>query len=101
MSENIDARIAVKKVKSFFQEQSGPLGTIYFKIISVKPNDKEGIYYVKCSFYQNPTATKPSTYETKVNIKTGQIIRAEEIKDESIWAYGEQYFFPQKIVFYK
>ena len=80
--KQIDARIATRTVKEYFHEQSGPMGVLFFKVESVRPNSQEGVYYVRCGFYSNPGANKPSRYEVKVNINTGNIINVEELKDE-------------------
>ncbi|MFQ5620942.1 MAG: hypothetical protein ACE5FT_03795 [Candidatus Nanoarchaeia archaeon] len=77
----LDAAEATRIVRAYFQEQSGPVGVLFFRVESVKPNSKEDVYIVRCSFYPAPGTPQPTRYEVKVNTKTKNIIDVQELKE--------------------
>lgn len=77
----IDAAEATRIVRGYFEEQSGPLGVLFFRVESVTPNTEEGVYKVRCSFYPTPGSSKLSRYEVRVNIDTREIVDVIELED--------------------
>jgi len=56
-SRNMDAREATRLVKEYFEETNGPLGTVFFQVQSVEPDEEEdGSWVVRCSFFPGPHA---------------------------------------------
>ena len=74
----LDAAEATRIVRTYFQEQAGPMGVLFFRVESVQPNTKEGVYIVRCNFYPTPGVSKPAHYQVKVNVMTKGIINVEE-----------------------
>lgn len=79
-NNDMDALKITNTVKEYFEKVHGNLGLLLFKVESVKPNSKENIWIVQCSFYPSLGSAKRASYRVKVNIKTGKIEEVESVE---------------------
>ena len=77
--EGMDARKAASLVKTHFVHLYGYIADISFRLASVEKNGAEDTWVVKCEFVTPGNPAKPTKYEVKINIKSGQVVQINEI----------------------
>jgi len=80
-SEEIDAVTVTNTVKAYFENYNPQLGFLLFRIESVDPNDKPGVWIVKCSFKASFGSTKRLYYELHVS-NNGKISEVQKINED-------------------
>lgn len=79
-----DARTIINLVKSHFQNQNPQLGYLFFRIDSIKANNKEGVWVVICSFLESFGSQKRINYKLRVNLNKGTFENLQTITEEQV-----------------
>ena len=66
-----DSRTIIDLVRSHFQNQNPQLGYLFFRINSIKANNKDGVWVVICRFLESFGSQKRIYYKLSVNLKDG------------------------------
>ena len=76
-----DARIITQLVKEYFERLNPQLGFLLFRIESLSPNTKPGVWVVKCSFKASFGSNKRLYYELHVS-KDGTFEEVKKIAED-------------------
>ena len=80
----INPKQVIELIMEILEVTYGSLGYLNFRLHSIRPNTKEGVYIIKYSFVPRGSEIKRIFYKAKVNIKDKNIFELHDIKEEDL-----------------
>ena len=80
----INPKQVIELILEILELTYGSLGYLNFRIHSIKPNSKEGVYIIKYSFVPRSSDNKRLFYISNVNIKNRNIFEIKEVTEEQM-----------------
>lgn len=81
---NINTEQAIEIVMRVLEKIYGNLGFLAFRMHSIKPNHKDGVFIVKYSFIPREDNKTRLFYESRIDIKGRNLLEAKEISEPDL-----------------